>query len=186
MIKDKYIKTQQFGSSPATAIPTTITLSTLYDYTDDPFNGYPHLDTTQEAKLLAASLQSGWYFDLGQVGEKNSSKAIVINNVVYFTSYTPSPEATCSVNPGDAWLYAVDLALGIKKYNWSAEPDNREDRIKHIGNQFLGTPTLISTPVTDPDTNETNIEGNLIVGKEVLKVGFTLQTMRTSLTIPEN
>lgn len=186
MIKDKYIKTQKFGSAPATAVPAAITLSKLYDYTDDPFNGYPVLTPTQEGYLEDASKQSGWYFDLEQLGEKSSAKAIVINNVVYFTSYTPSPEASCSVNPGDAWLYAVDLALGIKKYSWSADTDNREDRIKHIGNQFLGTPTLISTPVTDAVTGETNTQGNLIVGKEVLPVGFNLQTMRTSLTISEN
>lgn len=187
MIKDKYIKTQQFGSSIGTTpLPATITLSTLYDYTLDPFKNYPVLTAAQEANLITASLQSGWHFDLKQLGEKNSAQAIVINNVVYFTSYTPSPKATCSVNPGDAWLYAVDLALGIKKYNWSIETDNREDRIKHIGNQFLGAPTLISTPVTDAVTGETKTQGNLIVGKEVLQVGFTLQTMRTSLTIPEN
>lgn len=189
MIKDKYIKTQQFGSATGTTPPPTpIILGTLYDYTNDPFKNYPVLTAAQEANLITASLQSGWHFDLKQLGEKNSAQAIVINNVVYFTSYTPSPKATCSVNPGDAWLYAVDLALGIKKYNWSTEPDSRgnEDRIKHIGNQFLGAPTLISTPVTDAVTGETKTQGNLIVGKEVLPVGFTLQTMRTSLTIPEN
>ena len=90
MIKDKYIKTQTFGSSPATAIPTAITLSTLYDITDDPFNGYPTLSAAQELELIKASLKSGWFYDLEQSGEKNSAKAIVINNVVYFTSYTQS------------------------------------------------------------------------------------------------
>ncbi len=186
MIKDKYIKTQQFGASPATAVPTAITLSTLYDYTDNPFEGYPALTSEQNAKLIDASEMSGWYFSLEQLGEKTSAKAIVINNVVYFTTYTPSAEAACSVVPGDSWLYAVDLSLGIKKYNWSEETDNREDRIKHIGHQFLGAPTLISTSVLDPDTELTKTQGNLIVGKEVIPIGFTLQTMRTSLTIPEN
>ena len=187
MIKDEYIKTQTFGTSPATAIPSAITLTTLYDYTDDPFNGYPTLTASQENNLLDASLAKGWYFELEQTGEKSSAKSITINNVVYFTTYTPSSTTSCSVVPGDAWLYAVDLALGIKKYNWATEDtDNREDRIKHVGNQFTGAPTLISTPVVDDVTGETDIEGNLIVGKEVIPVGFTLQTMRTSLTIPEN
>lgn len=186
MIKDKYIKTQKFGSSLATAIPTAITLSTLYDYTDDPFNGYPALTPTQESKLLAASLQSGWHFDLKEPGEKSSAKAIVINNVVNFTSYTPSADLSCSVTPGNAWLYTVDLALGIKKYNWNSVLDTRGERIKHIGNQFLGAPTLISTPVINEETGVAKTQGNLIVGKEILQVGFTLQTMRTSLTIPEN
>lgn len=184
MFKDKYIETQRLDTiSPAIS---PITLSSLYDHTDDPFKGYPTLTAAQEAKILDASKKSGWHFDLKQPGEKNSAEAIVINNVVYFTSYTPAPAATCSVTPGDAWLYAVDLALGIKKYNWSSDSDNREDRIKHMGSQFLGKPTLISTPVTDPTTGETSLQGDLIVGKEVISVGFSLQTMRTSLTIEEN
>ena len=198
MIKDKYIKTQTFGAStPATLVPPVINLNALYDYTDDPFNGYPTLTTLQESKLLAASLKSGWYFDLEQGGEKNSAEAIVINNVVYFTTYTPSSTASsCSVTPGDAYLYAVDLALGIKKYNWNAAAENRGDRIKYMGSQYLGTPTLISTPVTttttttEPDgttstTTTVNTQGDIIVGKEVIPVGFNLQTMRTSLTIQE-
>ena len=84
-------------------------------------------------------------------------------------------------------MYAVDLALGIKKYNWSAEQGNtRGDIIKHMGSQFLGKPTLISTPVTDPITGITSLQGDIIVGKEVIPVGFTLPTMRTSLTIQED
>ncbi|MCP4320324.1 MAG: hypothetical protein GY787_00380 [Alteromonadales bacterium] len=185
MIKDEYIKTQQFGSS-GTEVPTTITLSMLYNYTNDPFNGYPNLSKTQEKNLITASEKSGWYYKLEQAGEKNSAKGIVINNVAYFTTYSPAPEATCSVVPGYSWLYAMDLALGIKKYNWSEDADNRGDKIKHIGDQFLGQPTLISTPVIiDSETKETKMQGNFIVGKEVIPAGFTLQTIRTSLTIPE-
>lgn len=186
MIKDKYIKTQRLDTLlPAVA---TITLSELYDYTDDPFKDYPALTTAQEADLLDASLMSGWHFDLKLSGEKNTAEAIVINNIVYFPSYNPAPALSCSVTPGDAWLYAIDLALGIKKYNWGTEPDNRngDDRIKHMGSQFLGKATLISTEVTDVTTNETSLQGDIIVGKEVIPVGFVLQTMRTSLTIQEN
>ncbi len=184
MIKDKYIETQQLDALTPAIAP--ITLSQLYNYTNNPFQGYPTLTTEQEGKLVEASSKQGWYFNLALPGEQNSAEAIVINNVVYFTSYSPAPESTCSVTPGDAWLYAIDLALGIKKYNWSTESDNREDRIKHIGSQFLGTPTLISTEVTDADTGETSLQGDIIVGKEIIPVGFTLQTMRTSLTILEN
>ena len=184
MIKDKYIKTQNLNTVSPTIVP--ITLGDLYDYTDDPFNGYPTLTTAQEAKLVDASLKSGWYYKLEQAGEKNSAEAIVINNVVYFTSYTPAGGQSCSVTPGDAWLYAIDLSLGFKKYNWSTEPDSRGDKIKHMGSEFLGKATLISTPVTDPITGDVRLQGDLIIGKEVLPVGFTLRTMRTSLTIQEN
>lgn len=186
MIKDKYITTQRLDTlSPAIA---PITLSKLYDFTDDPFKNYPILTSAQEAKLLDASTALGWHFDLQKAGEKSTAEAIVLNNVVYFTSYSPAPDASCSVTPGDAWLYAVDLALGIKKYKWGTEPDNRsgDDRIRHVGNQFVGKPSLIRTPVTDVITGKTSLQGDLIVGKEIVPVGFTLQTMRTSLTIQEN
>lgn len=186
MIKDKYITTQRLDTlSPAIA---PITLSKLYDFTDDPFKNYPILTSAQEAKLLDASTALGWHFDLQKGGEKSTAEAIVLNNVVYFTSYSPAPDASCSVTPGDAWLYAVDLALGIKKYKWGTEPDNRsgDDRIRHVGNQFVGKPSLIRTPVTDVITGKTSLQGDLIVGKEIVPVGFNLQTMRTSLTIQEN
>lgn len=185
MFKDKYIKTQPLDTiSPAIA---PITLRALYDYTDDPFKGYPILTTEQKSDLTDASLRSGWHFDLTQGGEKSSSEAIVINNVIYFTSYTPAPTASCSVTPGDAWLYAIDLALGIKKYNWGADLDNRNGdyRIKHMGSQFLGRPTLLSTEVTNAE-GVTSLQGDLIVGKQIISGGFSLQTMRTSLTIEEN
>lgn len=184
MFKDKYIQTQRLDNISPTITP--ITLSMLYDYTDDPFKGYPTLTTAQEAELINASLKSGWHFDFTLDGEKSSAEAIVINNVVYFTSYSPALALTCSVTPGDAWLYAIDLALGIKIYNWDTDPDSRGDRIKHMGSQFLGKPTLISTPVTDAVTGITSLQGDLIIGKEVIPVGFVLQTMRTSLTIQEN
>ncbi|TYK65190.1 pilus assembly protein [Colwellia echini] len=185
MLKDRYIKTQTFTTAPA---EYPITLSKLYDYSDNPFEGYPILTAKQQADLLVASQQSGWYFDLALDGEKNTAQAIVLNNVVYFTSYVPESETTCSVQPGNAWLYALDLAQGIQKFDWGDDADNRGDRIKHIGSQFLGAPTLISTTVETIVDDETisETEGNLIVGKEVLPVGFSLQTMRTSLTIPEN
>lgn len=185
MIKDKYIKTQKFGSTPATSVPSAITLDMLYNYTNDPFSSYPNLTTLQEQKLITASQKSGWYYELEDDGEKNSAKATVIDNTVYFTSYSPTVDSTCTVVPGESWLYAVNLALGIKKYNWSADSENRGDKIKKIDNQFVGEATIVRTPVTDPISNETTMQGNIIVSKELIEVGFQLRTMRSSLTIPE-
>jgi type IV pilus assembly protein PilY1 len=187
MIKDKYIKTQKFGGD-GTSTPTVITLDNLSDYTGNPFEGYPLLTPAEESELVAASLQSGWHIDLLEGGEKNTAKSKVLNNVVYFTSYSPSAEATCSVVPGDAWLYAVDLAQGIKKYDWSAEPDNtRGDRIKHVGHQFVGEMNLIITGVTEVIEGEPveSKKSNLSIGNTMIPIPFDLQTKRTSLTVPE-
>jgi type IV pilus assembly protein PilY1 len=184
MFKDKYINTEQLSTlSPGIA---PITLSDLYNYTDDPFKGYPNLTTAQESKLVDASLKSGWYFSLEQLGEKSTAEALVLDNVVYFTTYTPAPASICSVAPGDAFLYAVDLSLGIKKYDWGTEPDNRngDDRIKYMGSQFLGKPTLISSLVTDVN-GITSLQSHIIVDDELIPVGFEFLTMRTSLTVEE-
>jgi type IV pilus assembly protein PilY1 len=185
MFKDKYINTQRLDN--ITPAITPITLNELYDYTDDPFKDYPNLTTAQEAKLVDASLASGWHVDLQQTGEKSSAEAIVLSNIVYFTTYTPAPDATCSVTPGDAWLYAIDLALGFKKYDWGTEPDNRsgDDRIIKNGSELLGKPTPISTIFEDPITGEEVLTTGIVINKKLYTGPPPIQTMRTSLTIEE-
>ena len=84
-------------------------------------------------------------------------------------------------------LYAVDLALGTAIYNWNeATPEAAPVRKVVINEQFLGAPTLIVVPNDDgdPETNDDAI-GNIIVGRKIIPVGFTLQTMRTYLYISE-
>ncbi len=189
MIKDENIKTQTYTAEAEPKTPTAITISDLYDYTNDPFGSVS--DEGRQALELAVSEKSGWYIDLTQSGEKSTETAIVINNIVYFTAFTP-PELGvdvegCELPNGKAWLYAVDLALGTAKYNWAAEDSkNRDDRIAYISEQFLGAPTLIVIPEDDGD-DETIDEGvgNLIVGRKIIPVGFTLQTMRTYLYVTE-
>jgi type IV pilus assembly protein PilY1 len=190
MIKDIHIKTQQFTTSSVPAIPNTIILSDLADYTDNPFG---EVLTTQERETLSleVSLKMGWFIDFEQSGEKNTSKSLVINNVVYFTSYTPPTlgveSVSCNLPNGQGWLYAVDLALGLNKYNWAAEDArNRDDRIAFISEQFLDSPTLIVTDKLDTDTGKVESEGNIIVGRKIMPVGFKLQTLRTYLYVGEN
>jgi type IV pilus assembly protein PilY1 len=190
MIKDIHIKTQQFTSSTLPAIPDTIILSDLADYTGNPFD---QVLTTQERETLSleVSLKMGWFIDFEQSGEKNTSKSLVINNVVYFTSYTPPTlgvdSISCNLPNGQGWLYAVDLALGLNKYNWAAEDArNRDDRIAFISEQFLDSPTLIVTDKLDTDTGKVESDGNIIVGRKIMPVGFKLQTLRTYLVIQEN
>jgi type IV pilus assembly protein PilY1 len=188
MIKDKNITTQTFDSNSTPAIPTAITISELYDFTDDPFGNVSSAGL--QALSVAVSEKLGWFFDLEQDGEKSTSSAIVINNTVYFTTYSPpdfaqQPEG-CDILNGQGWLYGVDLALGVKKFNWAAEDSkNREDRISFISEQFLGSPTLIVLP-DDPNDSESETTGNLIVGRKIVPVGFNLQTMRTYLYVTED
>jgi len=123
-------------------------------------------------------------------GEKSTASAIVINNTVYFTTFSPpnliEEQIDCELPSGQGWLYGVDLALGISKFNWAdTDSKNREDRISFISEQFLGAPTLIVIP-NDPDDATAGTTGNLIVGRRIVDIGFNLQTMRTYLYITED
>ncbi len=195
MIKDINIKTQIFSLSSSPPISTSaITPAQLYNYTDNPFSADM---TTQEYDNLAlrVSAKSGWYINFEQNGEKSSSTAMVINNTAYFTSFSPPQlgvhSTSCNIPSGRSWLYAVDLSLGLNKYNWLSENNeqslNRDDRIKYINDQFLDKPTLIVTEHdhdNNPDTDTEQISG-IITGNEVILGDFSPQTFRTYLTVDE-
>ncbi|MBU2892893.1 rRNA (guanine-N1)-methyltransferase [Colwellia sp. D2M02] len=191
MIKDINIRTQQFPGTvtPITPVPTTILLSDLYDYTNDPFGG--SLSTQAlEALSLDVSNHDGWYMSFTQTGEKSSASGLVINNVAYFTSYTP-PELgvnaiSCNLPNGQGWLYAIDLALGTKKYNWAAEDSrNRSDHISFVNEQFLGAPTLIVTDIDDGDPTTDDSTGQIIVGRKTIDAPLLPRTLRNYLYIDE-
>lgn len=189
MIKDRNIKTQTFNADSEPEVPTAFVLSDLYDFTDNPFGNVS--DEGRQALSVAVSEKSGWYFSLTQEGEKSTSSGIVINNTVYFTTFTPpsfdNDIEGCELPNGQGWLYGVDLAQGTHKFNWSQEDNSREDRIAFISEQYLGSPTLIVIPEDDgdPDTVDDSV-GNLIVGRKMISVGFNLQTMRTYLYVTED
>ena len=189
MIKDVNIETQQFTSSSPT--PTPKTIGDLYNYTDNPFNGLTGIDF--DAKAFEVSLKSGWYFNFEQSGEKSSASPLVLNGVVYFTSFTPpdlsasSNSSSCQIESGGGWLYAVNLALGTKKYNWltedNAEGLNREDRIARIGDGFPDKPTLV---VIDHDDDPTTPLKSYMTTDNIMKeVDLGQKTSRFYLTVDE-
>ncbi len=188
MIKDENIKTRTFSANSTPSTPTLIEESNLFNFTTDRFAATM---TSQERETLEleVSAESGWFIDFTQTGEKNTSAAIVINGIAYYTSFTPPEFAAelvdCKPPSGKGWLYAVDLALGTKRYHWLSESsDNRSDRIALISEQFLGSPTLIVLP-DDPDNPKSETTGNLIVGRKIIGVDFDLKTMRTYLYVTE-
>ena len=193
MIKDVNIRSRQFTSSTIPPMPSPIKINGLADYTDNPFAGEL---TTQEREALAlqVSLKSGWFIDLNLPGEKSTASSITINNQVNFTTYTPPSEVggVCEVVNGQGWLYRVDLALGINKYNTrdggsdgsgsdgSGTDDGGSDdlitgRRTFISEQFLGSPTLV---VSEDG-------GNVIVGRKIIDDEFKMQTLRTYLYVEE-
>ncbi|TWX66552.1 pilus assembly protein [Colwellia sp. C1TZA3] len=191
MIKDQEIKTKSFYSAIEPKAPTALLRANLYDYTNNPF---AQTLTTIERNELArdVSKKSGWFINLKGSGEKSTAEAIVINGVVFFTTFIPpnlDPNVVyCEQPNGTGLLYAVDLALGTAVYNWQKNDDVPTDdvppddavRSVKVSEQFLGAPTLIVVPDANGDTI-----GNIIVGREVVITPFKLQTMRTYLYIKE-
>lgn len=191
MIKDVNVETQQFPSTttPVTPVPTAKVLGDLFDYTDKPFNGLTGISL--ENKLLEVSLKSGWYFRLEDDGEKSSATALVINGIVYFTTFTP-PDTTispnsCTISSGGGWLYAVDLALGTNEYNWLTEDNddqlNKDDHTRKVGNSPPGKPTL---SVTDHDNDpSTPPKALILVHHAEIAVTLGYATKRVSLAVGE-
>lgn len=191
MIKDENIRTQSFGLGDNQPIPTKIVNSDLSDFTSNPFSG--NLTTQQrQQKELEVSAKSGWYVDLNDSGEKGTSSAIAIDGTAFFTSFIPPDEVEVDLDncrlliDGGGFLYAIDLALGTEVFNFTQETDDGHDdkRAIKVGEQFLGSPTLIVTPKPGQKETESS-SGNLITGRIIVPVGFKLRTSRLSLSVEE-
>lgn len=189
MIKDKYIKTQNFSASTSPATPSIIVEADLYNYTNDPFKDMATMDSQYlDALQHNVSAKSGWYINLQQSGEKSSAEALAINGVAYFTTYTPPVFAAelegCKPPTGIGSLLAIDLALGIKKHKIIKNVRGDDQRYIDINSELLGVPTLIVLP-EDPNDSTSDVSGDIIVGDAIIPVDFTLKTMRTYLYITE-
>ncbi|MCI2283143.1 hypothetical protein L3081_06715 [Colwellia sp. MSW7] len=189
MIKDENIKTQTFSATSTPPTPAVLTKSDLFDFSTDRFAA--NLTTEEKTQLEKdVSEKSGWFIDYNQTGEKSTSAAIVLNGIVYFTTYTPPEFAgvlvDCKPPTGNGWLYGVDLALGTKRYNWADSSERGDDRIYGpFENQYLGTPTMIVLP-DDPTDPKSDTTIRLGVGIELSNpLNSWFKTMRTYLYVTE-
>jgi type IV pilus assembly protein PilY1 len=103
--------------------------------------------TPEEQTTMLANINStyGWYIHLEKKeGEKCLATPVVYYKVAYFTSFSPSPEATgdpCFVGEGTAMLYALNYATGEAVFNFDdptdlgigAPPSTGSDRSTVIG-----------------------------------------------------
>ncbi|GHE79791.1 pilus assembly protein [Thalassotalea profundi] len=195
MIKDENIFTRSYSSTTTPATPSTIvhtnSSSDLYDLTTSVFDDASLSDADRQKEAVKLSEKKGWFINLDKsTGEKNTSSANVINNVVYFTSYTPPDNVVlaCEVPGGESRLYAVDLAQGRQIYKWENDGViDEKDRSIIIDQSFLDSPTLIVVPNDDGNPNTVDeAVGNIITGRQIIPVGFTLSTNRTHLYIQED
>jgi type IV pilus assembly protein PilY1 len=194
MIKDANIITTSFVSSPThpqRAIPSAILAGDLYNYTNNPF-GQALTTAARQTLEIAVGNKKGWFIDFVGDGEKNTASAIVINGVVYFTSFTPaavsSDPDSCELSDGSGILYAVNLALGTTVYDW---------RTWEIAAGIPDTPSIIITkdpqePTVPCTENCAPIEEGeviatikLLAGK-IIPLGISLETSRTYLYVTES
>ena len=116
---------------------TTLTESNLYDVTTDELQ---ETGTTQDRKnqiLANLNLADGWFIQLDS-GEKCLSAAVVFNQAVNFTTYTPPPDGggsdPCYVGEGLGKVYKVNYltACAVLDFDESGQLSKR-DRYDEAG-----------------------------------------------------
>jgi hypothetical protein len=120
----------------------------------------------------------GWYFTLAS-GEKVIGAADVADNVVYFSSYTPTSTVTCTTTAGVAQLYAIQMNTGYAAIDWDdndylASTGSSEDRSQTVGQGLPTEPNIVvqddaATVVVATSTGAVaQIEVPMNVGVQVL------------------
>jgi len=166
MIQDPYIDpitsyTYVDTSDPADSIgDSIITMSNLYDATLHTIANTASTQTeiTTEQGLLANAY--GWYFWLNEgdptdsttfIGEKVTDTALILNNTIMFSTFTPvaSASASCAPSQGRGLLYHVNVkdASRVQDYNQNGTSE-RDDRIVQelVGGSLPPKPVDIFTP----------------------------------------
>jgi type IV pilus assembly protein PilY1 len=126
----------------------TLTENDLVDVTSDELQD-PSTTSTRKLEILSElKSKDGWYIRLEHSGEKSLSSAAVINQVAFYTTFTPGAGAEgdpCHVGEGVGRIYALQYQTGNAVFNYDLGNDEtdkivikKEDRIKTIG---MGIPS---------------------------------------------
>lgn len=96
----------------------------------------------QSSSIHAGERSLGWYFDLIQgPGERVTEPAIIVEGVVYFTSFAPSVEPC--VAGGRSWLYRVDYRTGSAIDEKQGKPaEAAEGRAEALGQGIASRPVV--------------------------------------------
>ncbi len=191
LIQDEHVITGSFiagGSGSVNDIPAPIVYDDLYDFTNNPYGAV--LSASDKQTLdEAVSSKSGWRFNFAGTGEKSTAKAIAVDGVAYFTSFTPGGTTgnVCELVDGAGKLYAIDLYKGTNIHN----NISREGEIVMAG--LPDTPVIVSigsTPPQNPDPNAPpgkppSVDA-AVVGPIVTPLTNAPKTARTYQYVTEN
>ncbi|MBW8184373.1 pilus assembly protein [Shewanella nanhaiensis] len=115
-LQDRNVVSRSFkGGGSGVVIPTTLTLSNLYDVTSTPPSD------SDEQEQIDFGKKRGWYYSFSRAGEKNLSPATIVNGRVFFTSFVPPGDNSSSdqcISAGAGFLYNFDLHRGTRTYNY--------------------------------------------------------------------
>ncbi len=121
--------------------------------------------TIRNTAILLMKAGSGWYLDLKDpaatttfapwVGEKVLAKAVVFDNAIYVTTYTPASDdtaqITCAASEGLAKLYTLGLGAGTPLVDNNANGNiTTDDRSKNLGG---GIPSELITVIRESGTS---------------------------------
>ena len=128
----------------------TLAVTDLSDVNYDIYNDTGATQLQKDTKTLELELKSGWWFNLGNSGEKIVSSPLVFDKVVYFTTFTPTSESSpatdsCSTGSGAgiARLYAVNYENGSAVFD--LDNDGQKERSYIIGSGIPSQPIVVAT-----------------------------------------
>lgn len=145
------------GGGDRDSLRITNTFNRFYGLRDNGQTSYYTDGDLTDITNGGTATEKGWYLKLGK-NEKNVSKPIVFNDLVYFTTYEPvDPGNECSIE-GIARLYRVQFTSG-------AAPDDSTARSEEIGEGVPMSPQISVTITGDFVVTIAGSKGELIVEK---------------------
>ncbi|MDH3452321.1 MAG: hypothetical protein OEN20_07860, partial [Gammaproteobacteria bacterium] len=121
-----------------TVVP--LTEADLVDVTDNKIQDGTAAE--QDAEKLALQNSNGWFIELKEddgtyIGEKTLAKPIILDGVVYFTTYIPAGAGDvdpCQAREGNGRLYAVGLNTGEAVFDFNGDSSlSKGDRVLDVG-----------------------------------------------------
>lgn len=126
MLRDYNVNPTLFGATSEPSVPSSITLSDLYDVTSDPFIGLNEDQIVNTTKALTSKL--GWKFWLNESGEKSMGAGLVLQGKLYFTSFLPQVQdfQQCTIQSiGAMRQYMIDMHYGTS-FKYVLDSNNQE------------------------------------------------------------
>jgi len=165
---------------------------TMYDATDDVT--YENSDKQREAEEELKKTQ-GWYIDLleggGWKGEKGMASPVILNDVIFFTTYSPlievanPAEGECSNSAGDgtSFLYAANICNGTAARDFDEDDENAA--LDENGNP-IDDGSGGNNSQTAVDSRNTSLGSGVISDISALYTDDnTIRFMSNSVTLPE-